>query len=688
MHLPRHGLKTVTSQAGLLFGADYNPEQWPEDTWPNDIRLMQKAGINLVTLGVFSWARLQPSEGHWDFDWLDRIFALLADADIRICLATPTASPPPWLGHRYPGTLPTNPAGTTLWYGSRNQFSPSSAVYRRASLQVTAALAERYGGHPSLVLWHVGNELGQISYDDETADAFRTWLLRRYGSLTDLNTAWGTTFWSQGYSSWEEILPPRTAPYLHNPTQVLDFKRFTSDALLRLYTAERDAIRKYSPDVPVTTNLMGFFRGADYFSFAGETDLVGNNWYTDPAQPQSWELGALTHDLCRGLSGGRPWLLMESAVSAVNWRPHNAAKEPGALRTDSLSALARGADGICFFQFRQSAFGAERFHSAVVPLAGEDTRAYREVAGLGGELQMLRSLAGTAAQSAIAILFDWESWWAAESPDGPTDRIGVMDQLLAYYRPLLRRGLSVEVVHPGSPLARFDLVLVPSLFLLREEHAAQLESWVHAGGTAIVGPFTGVADAEGHLRQGRFPSVLADVLGVTGEEWRPVADAVGLDFRDSEGNPEAGLPEGLDAAAWSEDLRLHGPEARARATFTSGALAGQPAVVRNTFGAGTAWYVGADLPPAALQHIVDAAVRDAGLVPPVPDLLPAGVELAIRGEWQFVLNHSNESRAVRLRHQSVDLLTGKAHGPDLVLEPHGALILKATPDTTNGTDTP
>lgn len=679
MHLRSHGLNSVTQQSGLLFGADYNPEQWPEESWPEDIRLMQQAGINLVTLGVFSWARLQPSEGRWDFGWLDRILALLHEGNINVCLATPTASPPPWLGHRFPSTLPTDASGTTLWYGSRNQFSPSSAVYRSAALQVTAALAQRYGKHPAVVMWHVGNELGQVSYDDETAGAFRGWLLRRYGSLDNLNSAWGTTFWSQGYSSWEEILPPRTAPYLHNPTQVLDFKRFTSDSLLKLFTAERDIIRRHSPDVPVTTNLMGFFRGADYFGFAGETDLIGNNWYTDPAQPQTWELGALTHDLCRGLAAGRPWLLMESAASAVNWRPHNSAKEPGALRVDSLSALARGSDGICFFQFRQSAFGAERFHSAVVPLAGEDTRVFREVSALGSELQDLRLLAGTPSPSRIAVLFDWDSWWAAESPDCPSDRLGVLDQLQAYYRPLLRRGLSVEVVHPAAALDRFDLVLVPSLFLLTEDHAAALTGWVHGGGTAVVGPFSGLADGNGHLRQGRFPAVLADMLGVTGEEWRPLAGSVGLEF--AQPGPlgaaaNAGMLDNLEAAVWSEDLRLHSSSAAAVATFASGPLAGQPAAVRNSHGQGTAWYIGCDLPAAALGNIVGAAVAEAGLTVPVAADLPDDVELATRGGYHFLLNHSPEPRTVRLKEQSVDLLSGESHGPDISLEPYGALVLK------------
>ncbi len=688
MHLRSRGLNSVTERTGLLFGADYNPEQWPEESWPEDIRLMQRAGINLVTLGVFSWARLQPSEDTWDFGWLDRILALLHEAGINVCLATPTASPPPWLGHDHPDTLPVDPSGATLWYGSRNQFSPSSAAYRTAAERITAALAERYGGHPAVVMWHVGNELGQISYDDETAGCFRRWLRGRYGSLEDLNTAWGTTFWSQGYGRWEEILPPRTAPYLHNPSHVLDFRRFVSDSLLELFTTERDIIRRCSPEVPVTTNLMGFFRGADYFDFAGETDLIGNNWYTDPAQPRSWELGALTHDLCRGLARGNPWLLMESATSAVNWRPHNTAKDPGALMVDSMSAVARGSDGICFFQFRQSAFGAERFHSAVVPLAGEDTRVFREASALGARLEGLRFLAGTTAPSRIAVLFDWDSWWAAEAPDRPSDRLDVLEQVQAYHRALARRGFSVEVVHPGTIFADFDLVLVPALFLLGEEHAEALTEWVHRGGTAVVGPFSGVADGHAHLRQGRFPSVLSHLLGVSGEEWRPLAGPVGLRITEPElidrATDTRALPDRLEASVWSEDLRLHGPTAVAVVTFADGVLAGKPAVVRNSHGEGAAWYLGCDAPATLLGRIIGTALAQARLTSPVAGELPDDVELATRAGHHFLLNHGPESRVVHLTEQSVDLLTGEAHGTRLELHPYDAMVLKSGTDTENG----
>lgn len=658
------GLAPVMPSEGLLFGADYNPEQWPRESWPEDVALMQEAGINLVTVGVFSWAQLEPTEGQWNFGWLDEVLDLLHAGGIKVSLATPTASPPPWLGKKYPATLPVDADGHTLWYGSRNQFNPSSAKYREAAAKVTGKIAERYAKHPAVAMWHVGNELGQISYDDETACAFRRWLMDRHASLDGVNRAWGTTFWSQQYSTWEEILPPRKAPYIGNPGQELDFKRFTSEQLVSLYRAERDIIRRYDSEHPVTTNMMGFFHGMDYFELAAETDFVANDWYTDPGDQQSWQLGALTHDLCRGMAGGQPWLLMESATSAVNWRPHNVAKEPGALRVDALSAVARGADGVCFFQFRQSAFGAERFHSAVVPLAGTKTRVFREAAALGAEMAQLGALAGTGSKARIAILFDWSSWWAAESAARPSAKLKVMDQLLAYYRPLLRHGLSVEVVHPGSELERFDLVLAPQLFLLAQEHAAALKNYVADGGHVLVGPFSAVADKNAKLATGRFPGILADMLGVSGEEWLPLADAVPVIFT----SPDAELDAlNTHASVWSEDLEVHGSATRTLAYFGCGRLAGQAAATANPWGAGQAWYVGADLPAPALESLVMSAVGAAGIEVPVPQGLPDDVEAVERGGSLFLLNHGSATC-------SVDV-PGNHGTTTITLAPYGAKVL-------------
>jgi beta-galactosidase len=663
---PRLGMHTLTSGRGLLFGGDYNPEQWPEQVWAEDVELMKAAGVNLVTVGVFSWARMEPEPGARDFGWLDRVMDLMAGAGIAVDLATPTASPPPWLGHRWPETLPVDESGHRLWYGSRNQFCPSSPVYRERALAIVTDLADRYASHPALALWHVGNEYGQVCHCDESAAAFRAWLQHEYGDLDTLNEAWGTTFWSQRYSEWAEIVTPRRAPYIINPTQNLDWWRFCSDALLACYRAERDVLRGRTPDVPITTNFMGLFKPVDSWSWAGEEDLVSNDCYPEPGDPLSPARTALTHDLMRGLGRGRPWLLMEQSTGAVNWRPHNLPKPPGQLRLESLQAVARGADGLCYFQWRASRFGAERFHAAMVPHAGADTRLHAEVRAHGQELRELACVAGQPVPAQVAMVFGWESWWALEERGRPSDRLNAVDQLLAYYVPLWERGVSVDLVPPSADLAGYALVVVPNLFLVSDRDAAALTAYVRGGGVLVVGPFSGIADPRAHIRTGRFPAPLREVLGASGEEWLPVAGDVRCRW--------AGGGE-FTAHTWTELMTAEGAEAVAEF-----AESGRPAVLRHRTGegpgSGIAWYVATMPEPAALAELTARALADAGVRGAVPGL-PPGVEAVRRGDVLFLLNHGAETADVPVPDPAEDLLTGAvAHGL-VTLAPRAVVALRA-----------
>ncbi|CAM5427323.1 hypothetical protein SALBM217S_02965 [Streptomyces griseoloalbus] len=349
----------------LLHGGDWNPEQWPEETWQEDVRLMREAGVNSVTLGVFSWSRIEPRPGERDFGWLDRLMDLAHDHGIGVVLATPTASPPPWMGRLHPDTLPADADGHTELWGGRQHFSHSSATYRRLAAAITEDLAARYAGHPALTLWHINNEYCTYDHGDEAAARFRTWLRHRHGTLDALNTAWGTAFWSQTYGDWAEVLPPRRTHYLKNPAQVLDFRRFTSDMLLECFTAERDIVRRHTPQVPVTTNVMPLWSGLDAWRWAEEQDVVSVDLYPDPDDPFGAQHGALVQDMTRSQARG-PWMLMEQAAGAVNWRPVNRPKPRGLNRLWSLQAVARGADAVCSFQWRQSRQGAEKFHSGML----------------------------------------------------------------------------------------------------------------------------------------------------------------------------------------------------------------------------------------------------------------------------------------------------------------------------------
>ncbi len=379
----------------ILFGGDYNPEQWPREVWHEDMRLMREAGVNLATVGVFSWAMLEPTPGAREFGWLDEVLDLLHANGIGVALATPTASPPPWMGHRWPQTLPRNQDGTVRTYGSRNSYCPSSPVYRRFADEISADLAARYAHHPAVTMWHIGNEFGTVCYCEEAcAQRFRTWLQAKYKDLDGLNEAWGTAFWSQRYSDWAEVIPPRQVQYVINPTQDLDYQRFTSDVLLERFATERDLVRAHNPAIPVTTNFMGFYKGTDSWRWAAEEDFVSLDTYPDPSDPDAARDGAMAQDLTRSLGGGKPWLLMEQSPAAAGWRHVATPKRPGLNRLWSMQALARGADGILHFQWRASKQGAERTHGAMIPHAGPDSRVFREICELGKELAELSGLPG------------------------------------------------------------------------------------------------------------------------------------------------------------------------------------------------------------------------------------------------------------------------------------------------------
>jgi beta-galactosidase len=656
----------------LAYGGDYNPEQWPEEVWREDVRLMREAGVNLVTLGVFAWSRLEPEPGHFDFGWMDRVIELLHGAGVAVDLATATASPPPWLAHRHPDSLPVLADGTRLWPGGRQQYCPSSQAYRAAARRLVEALADRYGSHPAVVLWHVNNEYGchvPACWCDESAAAFRGWLRRRHGTLDALNEAWGTAFWSQRYSTWEEVLPPRRAPTFPNPTHELDFRRFSSDALLECFELERAVLAERSPDVPVTTNFMGFFKPLDYWTWAAREDVVSNDAYPDPSDPRSPMRAAMGGDLMRSLGGGRPWILMEQTSSRVNWRPRNVVKAPGQMRLWSLQAVARGADGIMFFQWRQSRAGAEKFHSAMVPHGPvESSPVWAEVSALGAELARLDAVRGGRVPASVAILLDWESWWALELPSKPSADVRLLEQIEAYYEPLHRAGVAVDFAHPGADLSGYRLVLAPNLYLAGDEAAANLRAFVEGGGTLLVGFFSGIVDACDRVRLGGYPGALRDVLGLRVEDFAPLA----------EGDTVA-LSGGGRARLWSELVTPLGAEVVA--TFEDGPVAGRPAVLRHGLGHGTAWYVATAPDPATLAALLRRAWTEAGVEPAAAGL-PEGVEAVRRvadggPSLLFVLNHRPEGVEVTLPGGGVDLLSGQAvAGGPLALPPRGVAIIQ------------
>lgn len=638
---------------GIAFGGDYNPEQWPRETWEQDARLMAEAGVTVVSVGIFSWALLEPERGRFDLDWLGEVMDLMHRSGISVDLATATASPPPWLSHQHPEILPQNADGNRLWPGGRQAWCPSSPVFREHALSLVTALAQRFAGHPALVMWHVSNELGGHNarcFCDVSAADFRRWLQQRYSDLEHLNDAWGTTFWSQRYTDWEEILPPRTAPTFPNPTQQLDFSRFSSDSLLDHYRAERDLLRRLSPGVPVTTNfmVMSHVRDMDYFSWASEMDVVSNDHYLESHDPDGHIELSWSADLTRGVAGGAPWFLMEHSPSAVNWQPRNIAKQPGEMRRNSLAHVARGADAVCFFQWRAARAGAEKYHSGLVPHAGTDTRLWREVVELGTTLAAIAEVAGSTVRAEVAMVFDWQARWGAELDSHPSRDVTYLDMHHALYRALWDAGVTVDFVHPDGDLSGYRLLLVPTLYLTTDRSAANIRSFVESGGQALVTYWSGIVDESDHVRLGGYPGAFRELLGISTEEFFPL--------REGEKVHLAGGPlEGAIADVWTELLTLRG--ATEVSGYVDGPLPGVPALTRHGVGDGTAWYL-ATRPRA---DGVAALVRELCAVAGVGVHDRDGVEVVRRhgsdATYLFVLNHTGE--IARIPASGTDLVSGQ-----------------------------
>lgn len=676
----------ITRVEGLLYGADYNPEQWPESVWTQDANLMKDAGVTMVTLGVFSWARLQPAEDEWDFEWLDGLMDLFHSHGIAVDLATATASPPAWFVRQYPETLPVTADGVRLEFGSRQHYCPSSPIYRAAATRLARAIAERYGEHPALALWHIHNEYGDHvteCFCDVSAEDFRRWLKERFGDdIAQLNFAWGTEFWSQRYSDFSQIEPPRKAPGPINPGQLLDWRRFSSDALLACFLGERAVLKEVTPEIPVTTNFMSMMKDLDYWKWAAHEDVVSDDAYPDPASSSAHVLAAMNYDLMRSLGGGKPWLLMEQAPSAVSWRAVNVPKTPELRRLWSLQTVARGADGVMHFQWRASRAGAEKFHSALLPHGGTQTRGWRETVRLGEELASLKEVAGSRIESTVAIVLDWNSWWALEAEDHPSARLRLKDQILNWYTVVYRWNHVVDFVPPDADLSGYKVVLVPNLYSVSTENAARLTDYVYGGGYLVVGFFSGIVDELDHIHQstdgsgGGYPGPLREVLGVAVDEWWPIAEGYSTSVTftaDDETakakkkhSSRAGYGLGYQpmpaALGWSEWLAT--TTARTVAHYAEGPLKDRPAVTCNEFGEGRAWYVSCDL-SWAIEKVLAEAVRPAVVWPsPASALAVTGVEVVCRSSeshhYYFLLNHGDT--AVDLGSSvpfgAVNLLTG------------------------------
>ena len=667
------------------FGGDYNPEQWPETVWDRDYELFDAARIDTVTLGVFAWALTQPAPDVYDFSRLDRAVQRAAAEGRGICLATGTGALPPWLARAHPEVTRTDFEGRRHRYGQRHNACPSSPVFRRLSTQLARRIAQRYADNPAVIAWHVGNEYGGACYCDLCAAGFRDWLRKRYVGLEALNEAWYTTFWSHTFSDWDEIEPPTAlTEHWRGPEHTafqgitLDYRRFMSDAMLANFADEKAAIRESSPEIPVTTNFMGMYQPIDYHRWAPHLDFA--SWDNYPPDDVSQARMALTHDLMRGLKDGRPFWLMEQTPSTTASRDVNPLKRPGVMRLWSWQAVAHGADAVLFFQMRASRGACEKYHGAVIGHAGRaDTRVFRETAELGAEFDRLGdAVLGARTPSRVALLFDWDSWWALEMSDGPSRLVRYQQTVLAYYTALWNAGVDVDVVPVTADLTGYQLVVAPVLHMIKGDLAQRLETVAARGGSVVATFLSGRVDENDNAFLMDTPGPLGPLMGVRIDEW----DARGPEFvnpvRLGGGDDEGGELD-VEARLLFELVIPQGAETVG--TYQADFYAGTPAVTRNRFGDGYGWYVATGLDHRGVSWVMRQvlALHDVELrYPDVPDLESALRVAPDGARLLFLLNHGCETVEVKAARDGLDLLSGARieRGTLVRLEPRDVMVLR------------
>ncbi|WP_160036487.1 beta-galactosidase [Paenibacillus sp. An7] len=665
----------------IFYGGDYNPEQWDKATHQEDLRMFKIAGIDIATINVFSWAKNQPDEITYHFEWLDELIDSLYESGVYVCLATSTAAHPAWMATKYPDVLRVDRDGRKRKFGGRHNSCPNSPTYRLYSERIAGKLAERYQDHPAVLVWHVSNEYGGECYCDNCERAFRVWLKQRYQNLDNLNKAWNTAFWGHTFYDWDEIVLPSnlSEEWGERSTNFqgisLDYSRFNSDSMLACYKMEYDAIKRYIPDSVVTTNLMGFFKQLDYFKWAKHMDIVSWDSYPSLTTPPSET--AMANDLMRGLKDGMPFMLMEQTPSQQNWQPYNSLKRPGVMRLQSYQTVAHGADTVMFFQLRRSIGACEKYHGAVIEHAGhENTRVFREVTQLGQELAKLGDrILDSRVESKVAILFDWENWWAIEKSSGPSVALNYVEQIHKYYAAFYRQNIQVDMISVDTDLSSYEVVVAPVLYMVKPGFANKLETFTKNGGTFVTTFFSGVVNENDLATVGGYPGELRDLLGI----WVEEIDALFPDQKNKmmikntygklSGEYECGLLCDL----------LHTEGAEVIAEYGEDFYQGMPSLTRNVFGLGEAYYVASDPETSFLDGLVDKIRADKGIGQTL--VTPDGVEVSRRVKdgisYLFVLNFNKEACSYDLGDVQVeDLLTGTDHQGTIQIEGHGVQILQ------------
>ncbi|MBR4050374.1 MAG: beta-galactosidase [Clostridia bacterium] len=659
----------------IIHGGDYNPEQWlgTPETLDEDIRLMKLAHINSVSIGIFSWAMLEPEEGVYNFGWLDSIMDRMADNGISVVLATPSAARPHWLAQKYPEVLRTPESGIRNEFGVRRNHCLTSPVYREKVRNFNRVLALRYKDHPALKMWHVSNEYRGECHCELCQQAFREWLKGYYhNSLDELNFKWWNDFWGHRVTDWSQINSPKSRGEYHTHGLQLCWNRFVSDSHISFFENEIAPLREITPDIPVTTNLMDMHECIDYQKFAKHLDLV--SWDSYP----HWDKGfnekeaartAFAHDAFRSMKNGQPFFMMECTPSLVNWHKVNKLPRTGRNALAAIQAVAHGADSVQYFQWRKSRGGYEKFQGAVVDHCGhENTRVFREISRLGENLEKLGDVTGKYCNSKVAVVYDWENNWAIKDYAGYNNiNRNYLNECVKWYTPFFEKGISVDVIAMDSDYSKYDLVIAPFLYMLKDGTDKRIEDYVKNGGSFVATYLTGVVDKDDLCFLGGLPANnLKEVFGIWAEE------------TDS-------LPEGItnSASCLGKEYEvqhvcdiIHAQGAQILGEYKKDFYAGMPALTANTFGKGKAYYVAFRNDGDFAHDFCEKLIAEIKIKPDCEIGAPDGVFIRKRGEFVFITNFSDKERKVTLDREYHDLINGETVSGEITLPVCGYRIIK------------
>lgn len=659
----------------MHIGVDYYPEHWPQERWETDARMMKEAGFNTVRLAEFAWVNLEPEEGVFRFDWLDRALDILGKYDIETLLGTPTGAMPAWVARKYPETLALQKDGTRITWGVRKNNCFTSGAYRLLSERITRAMAEHYLNHPAVIGWQTDNEFGHpFCYCPSCRAEFQDWLREKYGSVDKLNAAWGAHFWGQQVGAWGEIVIPDD-PARHNPSACLDWQRFYSWLNVRFQRDQVRILRQLCPKDFVTHNFMGLFHELDYFALAEDLDFVTWDNYPVAGKPEVHYRAAAAADLMRGLKKRNFWI-MEQTAGPRGWAEYARNPRPGEIRQIAIQQTAHGADGMIWFRWRTCTAGREQYWHGLLGHDGKGLRRYQEAAETASDLTKLAPvLEGTTVKAPAAIIYDYDSIWAARIQPGYAGN-NYHAAMERYYGALLRAGVNVDFIRSGDDFSRYQAVLAPDLYILPDGVAQRLDEYVKKGGALLADCRTGVKDESGLCHARTLPGLLSDALGISIEEYESLgdpADEQGVKYQVSGSDDLPGSFTAIRAADWVSTRR-----AEKLAEYAEWHMKDFAAVSRNQYGKGWGYYVGM---VAREERFYDLLIADlllkAEIVAPVAP--PPGVEVSVREgagkKLLFIINHTEEEQTLSVPAGKSELLTGKVTSGALTLERYGVAVI-------------